>query len=948
MRGSVSRLRLRQTLLAALVLLAALGLFHFEIVFLGRTMLPMGFGYGGVMGYAGAWGYPGEVRPDAYHWDRGASSWQIEPQARVVAEAFGSGRLPLWNPYQGLGAPLAANAQSGAFDLLRLPVFLSGSPVAWDMYYVLRSALGLALMALFARSVGLGVLGRLAAAVAYTFSGFMAILGNNQFPEIYLLLPGILWGTELLVSGRRRRAGLLLVSVAVALSTLAGMPESTLMTSLYAALYGAWRLGEQALAGRSPRSVAPTALLLLVAWLAGIGLAGPLVVPLAEYIRHSFNIHTPEQAMGLRYHGLRDLAYFGIPFIQGLPGRGVLAGEPVGVRNYAGSAVLLLATVGALSLGRDQVGRLARFALAALALFGAKVFGVPLVNELGRLPPLDRTLVAEWGTPLLSCSLALLAGVGVHRIACRQASKWAVGGALLLLATYLAASAVAFADGLRAAGPTHVGATVGVAALAGASAWLVLLVGPRLFRSHWAAAAAAGLIAAGELLYLAPHGVFQDRYDSLARPPFVEALQRRQTEQGPFRVLGGGGLLFPNTASAFGLGDLRSVDGLYPDRYRAFIDAFIAPIYDRYTGQPSPGGEGETALADNPWLNAANVGVLVMPAGTRDPTVTAALAREIADANGGAAAGLRVDSVTLLGQTRRGLAQPAPGEARYFLVPDQQQARLDFSVAAEGQGGAQVTVLVEDGAGQQALLALRVGTDSPPTGWVDGTVDLRPYLGQPINLVLRAEPLPGAGPATRVMWADLALGPTAGPSAQFERVYDAEVTLFANAGAGPRASLVPRVIPVADRAGAVAAMRAPGFDPTRAAVVETAAPDAFRPSPDAETAATGDAVVRSYAADRVEVSVRAPGPRLLVLADVFYPGWKARVDGREVPIYATNLAFRGVPVEAGERTVVFSYEPGSFTLGVSLAVGAALLLVGTLAALGRGRTRETRSRVGSW
>ncbi len=73
----------------------------------------------------------------------------------------------------------------------------------------------------------------------------------------------------------------------------------------------------------------------------------------------------------------------------------------------------------------------------------------------------------------------------------------------------------------------------------------------------------------------------------------------------------------------------------------------------------------------------------------------------------------------------------------------------------------------------------------------------------------------------------------------------------------------------------------------------------------------------------------------LVLADQWYPGWKAFVDGKEVPIErdeATGI-FRQVAVPLGQHTVTFRYLPTAFRLGFYLACIAALVCVaGAMAA----------------
>ena len=88
------------------------------------------------------------------------------------------------------------------------------------------------------------------------------------------------------------------------------------------------------------------------------------------------------------------------------------------------------------------------------------------------------------------------------------------------------------------------------------------------------------------------------------------------------------------------------------------------------------------------------------------------------------------------------------------------------------------------------------------------------------------------------------------------------------------------------------------------------------------------ASILSRTPERVEIACDAAGPRLLVLADAFYPGWRAEVDGAPVPVWRANRIFRGVAVPAGAHRVVFVYRPLSFRIGVllsllSLAVAAA-------------------------
>jgi uncharacterized membrane protein YfhO len=82
---------------------------------------------------------------------------------------------------------------------------------------------------------------------------------------------------------------------------------------------------------------------------------------------------------------------------------------------------------------------------------------------------------------------------------------------------------------------------------------------------------------------------------------------------------------------------------------------------------------------------------------------------------------------------------------------------------------------------------------------------------------------------------------------------------------------------------------------------------------------------------------------LLVLTDIYYPGWKAFLDGRRVPLERVNYLLRGVAVPAGEHRVELRYEPTSFRLGWMISLATALALIGAVLFHFRRRTKPRSS-----
>jgi hypothetical protein len=152
----------------------------------------------------------------------------------------------------------------------------------------------------------------------------------------------------------------------------------------------------------------------------------------------------------------------------------------------------------------------------------------------------------------------------------------------------------------------------------------------------------------------------------------------------------------------------------------------------------------------------------------------------------------------------------------------------------------------------------------------------------------------------------------------------------------PRARLVGNVEVVPDDQ-AVARILDPAFDPESTAILPQAPPLELPGGP-----VTGTVTWLERGLNRMSLRVVSDRPALLVIADNWFPAWRARVDGgEEVPVLRAYHTLRAVPVGAGEHTVELLYRSPLLAGSLLLTLAAAALLLGVAAAsLLKGRRRE--------
>jgi hypothetical protein len=123
------------------------------------------------------------------------------------------------------------------------------------------------------------------------------------------------------------------------------------------------------------------------------------------------------------------------------------------------------------------------------------------------------------------------------------------------------------------------------------------------------------------------------------------------------------------------------------------------------------------------------------------------------------------------------------------------------------------------------------------------------------------------------------------------------------------------------------ALRTPGFDPGRIALVAPPADGTRLPRP----RTSGSWAAARFLSDEPEHAVlttSASAESLLVLTRTWDPGWSARIDGVPVPLLRAHLALLALVLPAGDHRVELTYRPASFRVGLGLSAAG---LLGVLA-----------------
>lgn len=562
------------------------------------------------------------ARVERYNPNLNDIATHMAPWAKAVRMAWKEGSLPWRQRWNGCGMALAANGQSAAFSPFTFLMF--ALPLARAFTLLVAAKLFLALFGtwLWLSELGVSRASALFGAVGFGLSCAMTPWILFPHTAVICLWPWALFAIELL----REEAGFGRAFAALTaiffLWAVAGHPESAALGGVFAVL---WLVG-RSLARALPEPGKVFGRVALAAAI-GLGLSAFLLVPQALAIARSSRIPVAREFVGrlpvrAAPHGpFWPNGFFTAVFPRAL---GDAMGSPMiagGAGSFPEMALGYFGILGwAVALGIFRPGsrrKRTEFPLLALLVAGLGV-GVALwpFFEIAVLAPVLRMMfvlryfswVALAGAALAALELDRL---GADALAGRR-SSFAFLAVLAGLAGYALLADRRFHALHEAAGGEASQKTAYSVAFVclGAAAVIFLTALSRpsparltFFTLGLSAIAAAELLYQGMRLYDfgSPRQLYPDT-------PMLSFLRSRP---GPFRVVGEGTVLFPNSSIFAGLEDIRTKDPVERLDYVEFLNATC--------GYPPAEEFKQIGDVNAPALDFLNVRYLLSPPGRAAP-----------------------------------------------------------------------------------------------------------------------------------------------------------------------------------------------------------------------------------------------------------------------------------------------------------------------------------------
>jgi hypothetical protein len=910
-------------------------------------------------------------------------SWSYSVPMRILLGRFiAEGTLPLWNPYVFAGMPLLAAIQPGVFYPPNWLFAILPPGVAINIVVITTYHLALIGSYLYARQVGLDVAAALVTGLTFTFGGFMiSHLEQVNYIAAVVWLPWLLVVVEKIYRSKswvEAWRWISLGAIVISLHVFAGLPQATLQIAMVCGSYFLFSLFLREDRPREWRDRRRFMTSIVIMVLCGTLISAIQLLPTKELQVQGERLAISYESFAAFSMPPRRLLSFVIPYFFGgaMPPIYRVAGWDHWwlhkyIHGYLGMIPLLLSMISLVALKTRIVWFWACVAIAALFLSFGDYLPFDINRVLYRIPVYNLFRGPYRHTLEFTFALAVLAGMGMDSI--RRLDNQRLKHALLYSSTAIATLGLGAAviylfftnrlgallppppDGTRLINPEVLVPLIFLGlSMAALSVYIV--------RKNTLSAA---LVVAVLLLDLASFGWFtywrSSSYQLVGRledTPGIKAIKERESDLNSFRIAAYSSNPYGPNYEGLSHGNLGIIRGLQSvsgyDPMRLTRAAAISGDIDIFGVINNP----NVLETTDQGFNLLNVKYLFFedqrPSADRDIRL------------------LKIDEINFSQDVTETRLEPENhcefnGEGRLATELALISTMANSAQIPDNAPVVKIKILTRDGRViEREILA---GRDTAEWAYDHPTVKARhrraqiaeswpadgceahrylariPFDRSEINRI-EMEYLQSDGVMV-IARASLYNSETGQsfpiersklPSGRWRKLGSfGEVELFENLKALPRAWFVNHVnvLPSQEVLQTIRKGRLPDgslLDPVQTALLEK---EDFGGRelklPAAGLGADAEVKVKKYEPLRIELETRNSQSGFLILSEVYYRGWDAKVDGLKVPVERVNYTLRGIPVPPGTHQVEFTFRAPSFRDGaIYSALGVVLLLAGTI------------------
>jgi hypothetical protein len=853
----------------------------------------------------------------------GSATYLFHPSDLLARDLARQGTGFAWNPYVGFGAPWIGAMQAAPYFPPKVIQYVLPFWEGADLVRILLLFLAGLGSYLLAISLDLGQEAALVSAVSYMFCQRLFLVINLPTFQVETLLPLMLFGIHRMVMFRSWRYAIFVGWIGAS-QLLAGFPESSFIFCLLSAAFFLFLILQAMPLPLWKSHVALGAIAAATAVL----LSGFQLGEFARYLSLAHHAHAATYGLGVK--SPIDLIRVFVPYYFGFPferhwAPGVPPADHMYLSLFGGITTVVLATIGVLG-GHFRRGRW--FFFACLVIFAGYDYGFPGLRQIGRLP-FFRISSISWNAFVIPFTLSVLAGFGMHTVLNGQRiwrrTLLAVSACIVLLGVLISRFPLPPPEVYETTiAPSLKWFSFGIAGFLVALAWL------RSERYKWSTPWLILVVLTIELYHADVKLDFVRQKYYATNPPALNWFLEHSTDD---RILGLGGIFPADTLLPSRVRDIRHFDAMYPKLYVDFADAVWPgansnvyspnnPSWQRYQSKLLDLAAVRYIFSPKPLTEAENLIDIIMA-----QSEITTFDRRLVNTSG---------SFVINGDRRRILFEHPPATVKYGVkVPA--EGKILFSIGEEPSAwqlpgeGTIFEIAVGDTLANAKLKYRRYYDpkhNPSDRRWVEGAADLSTYAGKVVNIFFITKSGPegsGSNASAWDGWAGIRWGPE-----EFTQVYsDTSVHIYRNNNAIARARFVP-AFRSEDKSFMPSDMEKPDFDIRREVFLKNYAQPAHT---GCQSGWEGEASAKTLQddPDLTRFRVVAPCNGFFVLADLYYPGWTATVDGRPAQVYKANYAFRAVALGEGRHEIVFRYAPWTLSIGVPAAfftlIGSSLLML---------------------